>query len=72
MPMDILGAVAVEVADLQAARMRAEVDAAGPGAVLDQPRVGVAGRRVIPRDVAGAGRSLFSSAATKADPMRAA
>ena len=60
MPEDAGDALAVEITnsgDLKVAGMRAKIDAAGPLAVVDQPFVDVAGGRVVPQDIAGAGAS---------------
>src|ERR1700678_3452704 len=63
MPKDTVVAGTVEVTDSgnlirgtihRIGRMRAEVDAAGPVAVVDQPLVNVACGRVLPKDVARA------------------
>ena len=56
-PHDVADAVVVEVADADRDRtcgMRADIEAARPLAVLDQPDVDVVGRRIVPGDVAGA------------------
>src|SRR5262249_5729903 len=56
-PRNIADAIVVEIPDADrncAGGMRADIDTAGPLAVLDQPDVDVVGRRIVPGDVAHA------------------
>jgi hypothetical protein len=56
-PEYAVDAVAVEIADagdLVIAGMAAEIHSAGPGAVIDQPLLGIAGGGIVPENAAGA------------------
>ena len=64
-PEDIVGAVAGEVADagdLIVARMRAQINAAGPSSVVDLPLVDVAGAGIVPKDAVRAAAGEIADA----------